>query len=110
MKIIFEGQPLPAPRVTKRSLYIRGKEYAVWKEALAWHLKKMLRPAEEKVHIVSVKFYREGKRTADIDNLLKGVLEAFEMAGIVKNDSEIRSIGMMSVSYDSKKPRVEIVV
>lgn len=108
IEIKVKGQPIPAKRVTGRCLW-RAKAYAEWKEFLAWEIKKLrLGQIDGDCSIQRIAFYRSGGRRADVDNLLKGVLEAFQASGLVKNDSQVTFIKNLSVSYQSDDPRVEI--
>lgn len=110
IKIIIYGQPIPAKRVTGRSLW-RAKDYAEYKEYLAFSIiKKRIAPYKGDCYINNISFYRKGNRRADIDNLLKGVLEAFQMSGLVKNDNQVVGIGGLSLYYNSDNPRVEITL
>lgn len=114
--VIIKGQPIPAKRVTGRTLW-KAKAYADYKEYVAWELKKQVKPSDlcrleatGTVSIESIRFYREKRRTADLDNLLKGILEAFQMSGLVANDAEITHIEHLSVHYNAEEPRVEITL
>lgn len=108
IQIVIPGQPIPAKRVTGRCLW-RAKAYADYKEMVAWELKKLrLGQIDGDCSIQRMTFYREKNRRADLDNLLKSIMEAFQMSGIVKNDSQVVFIKNLSVQYKSDKPRVEI--
>lgn len=111
MTMVIAGQPIPAMRVTGRTLW-KGKAYADYKEMLAWEMRRRGIPkrwdASKDMVIKRVAFFREGRRRADIDNLLKGVMEALAAAGFVDNDRQVVGIERMSVEHGSLNPRVEI--
>ena len=108
MVITIKGQPIPAKRVTRRMLW-RAKDYADYKEFVAWQLKRVkIKPIVDDCHIKRISFFRKGNRRADLDNLLKSIMEAFEMSGVVKNDRQIVSIKNLEMTHNSKNPRVEI--
>jgi len=110
LKIIVRGQPIPAKRVTGRTLW-KAKAYADYKEFLAWQIKLQLRPKfpiTEDITLKRVWFYRENNRRADIDNLLKCVMEAIALSGYIANDKQVTRVLDMGMEYKSLDPRVEI--
>jgi len=110
LKIIVRGQPIPAKRVTGRTLW-KAKAYSDYKEFLAWQMKLAWRPKcplVEDICIKRVSFYREKNLRADIDNLLKGVMEALALSGYIANDRQVVRVCNMTVEHGSNDPRVEI--
>jgi Holliday junction resolvase RusA-like endonuclease len=110
IKIVVKGQPIPAKRVTARTLW-KAKAYADYKEDLAWQFKKALKPIKaitEDITIKGLRFYRSGNRRADIDNLLKGVMESLALCGYIANDKQVVRIKDMEMFHGQEQPRIEI--
>ncbi len=96
--------PVPAsrPRFTKKRAYTEPK-YSTYKIALTWLLKAERIPKQdyESVELVFGLPYSKGiakkrmipekphRQRPDIDNLIKGFLDALEQSGTIKNDSQI---------------------
>lgn len=112
MKVVYLGQPIPAKRVTRNSLW-RARAYAEYKEDFAWYLKSQLKPKKpitNDIAIEQITFYRKGKLRADIDNLLKTVMESLALSGYIANDKQVVAINRMKMVYESDNPRIEIIL
>jgi len=115
MKLILPGQPIPAKRVTRHTLWM-ARDYCDFKERLAWDFKRKVKalgawpaaPITKDITIKRLAFYRETNRRADIDNLLKGVMEALALCEYIKNDKQVVRITDMTVEHGSIDPRIEI--
>lgn len=108
--IVIKGQPIPAKRVTRATLW-KARDYAEFKENLAWEMKSLLtfnEPLTEDITIKRLAFYRKGNRRADIDNLLKAVMEALALCGYIANDKQVVGITNMTMLHGSDDPRIEI--
>lgn len=104
------GQPIPAKRVTRHTLWT-ARAYSEYKETLAWHLKLHLKPKTPLFSDITIKrlsFYRKTNQRADIDNLLKSVMEALAMSGYIANDRQVTRVEEMTVEHGSNNPRIEI--
>ena len=113
--------PVPAsrPRVTRKGTYTAPK-YSTYKTDLTWFLKRKRIPASDYSSISIVfgmpyskstqkKQLIEGKQhriKPDIDNLMKGFMDALEQAGIIKNDSQICNVIMKKV-YTTQRGYIE---
>ena len=94
----------------KTMFYGQAKEYMEYKNSLANELKlhllgntkggimevsdkwdKHFLPTTRLVKL-SAKFYRDSKRTSDIDNLLKMSLDFLQTAGLIYNDDQVREV------------------
>ena len=110
MVITIKGQPIPAKRVTGRMLW-RAKDYADYKEFLGWEIKRALRPKVAITTDITIKrlaFFRQTNRRADIDNLLKSVMEALALSGYIANDKQVVCVERMTMEHGCENPRVEI--
>ena len=110
--ITIKGQPIPAKRVTRHTLWM-AKEYAEYKQFVAWQLRKYLHPKvaiTEDITIKRLAFYRRTNRRADIDNLLKSIMEALALSGYIANDKQVVGVENMTVEHGSDNPRVEITL
>lgn len=108
--IIIKGQPIPAKRVTRHTLWM-AKAYSDYKDYVAWELKRILRPKQPIKNDITIKrlaFYRETNRRADIDNLLKAIMESLALCGYIANDKQVVCIEKMTVEHGSLDPRIEL--
>lgn len=88
-----------------------AREYAEYKEYVAWELRRILRPKKpitEDITIKRLAFYRQTNRRADIDNLLKAIMESLALCGYIANDKQVVRITDMTVEHGSLDPRVEL--
>lgn len=88
-----------------------AKDYSDYKESLGWVIKSVLKPKTpitEDITIKRLSFFRSTNRRADIDNLLKCVMEAIAMSGYIANDKQIIKVTEMTMEHGSDDPRVEI--
>lgn len=109
MKIEIKGQPLPKPRMTRRAWYFYKKYWDYLENcALQMEEQKIRGQFEEDIYC-KVYFYRKDKRRADIDNLLKTVLELLQKTCIIDNDNQVTEI-YSKVEYGSKNPRTIIQI
>jgi len=111
-EIVIKGQPIPAKRVTRHTLWM-AQEYAAYKEFVSWELRKILRPKvaiTDDIVIKRLAFYRKTNRRADIDNLLKSIMEALALSGYIANDKQVVGVENMTVEHGSDNPRVEITL
>jgi Holliday junction resolvase RusA-like endonuclease len=111
MKILIKTNPIPAKRMTQKSMwYGDAKKYVKWKNSLAEELKlhflgtvkggiievkekwdKKDLP-EKSLLSLNADFYRENNYACDLDNLIKSSMDLLQTAGIIKNDTQIRKI------------------
>lgn len=108
MEIIIKGQPIPAKRVTKRTLW-KAKEYSDYKDYVALSLLRLKIPQMlGDITIKRISFFRKDHRRPDIDNLLKAILDSMQLAQVFKNDRQVTKIKELSVEHGCDDPRVEI--
>jgi len=98
VEIEIPGQPVPCPRPrVNRSGVVYDERYLRWKDSALWLIKdacvKQLGGVPLWAGSVTViaEFYGASD-TADLDNLLKSVLDALQMAGVVENDRQVKSL------------------
>ena len=103
------GQPLPKPRMARGTKWYYNKTYwnylnsaseIVWAE-----MKKNKWKGTDLDVSLSCWFYRKGKKRADLDNMVKTILEICQKVGLVKNDSQITYLKEIGVSYEAKEPK-----
>lgn len=111
MKIVINENPIPAKRMTGKTMwYGQAKKYVEYKNRLAEELNlHLLGNPKGSTMVVTekwdkktlpivllvelrVKFYRDSNRVSDIDNLLKMVMDMLQTAGVVKNDDQVRKV------------------
>jgi len=67
--------------------------YQAWKEEVSWEVKALMKKNRIKKMTgdiaVIVAFLRSGNRRADIDNMVKALLDAFQIAGLYENDNQV---------------------
>lgn len=111
VSLCFLGQPIPCVRTTRKSLWTeRSLRYAEYKKSLALFIQAH-RPGIFTGRLgLSAVFVRADNRRCDIDNLLKSLMDAFNLSGIVSDDSQIKKLKEVDVIVDKKNPRVEFTL
>jgi Holliday junction resolvase RusA-like endonuclease len=112
VKFFVEGQPIPKGRLRlgKNGVFT-PKRTSDYETHVGWRAKRAMM-ANSLITgdcVFSATFYREGKRRADLDNLIKAVKDAMNTI-VYQDDSQIVEYGRVRVIYDSDKPGVEITV
>jgi len=104
---VIHGDPAPKERarVTRHGAYTPNNT-AGWETAVGWAYKG-------KAHFegpvaVRLRFYRETRRTVDLDNLVKAVLDGLNSVAY-HDDSQVVRIDA-ELLYDRKNPRVELEI
>jgi len=87
---IWDKVPIPYKRMTQRSKYLPANQaYLACKNDLALCLKEsnpgMTYQGEVSVSVAIIR----PKKTGDVDNYLKLVLDALQESGIIKNDNQV---------------------
>lgn len=111
LTITHPGQPLPAPRPRLgRGHTYNDPAYTAYKQGMAWAMKAALHGAKPSRDLLTVKviFYRQGQRKADVDNLIKGILDPGNRL-IWVDDSQVREV-LARVQYGSVTPRLVMSV
>ena len=111
MRFVVPGQPLPKarPRIGKNGAYTPQKTLA-YENTIGWCVRAEMADFEPLRGDIGIKldFYRKGRRRADLDNMIKSVLDGLN--GILfEGDKQVCRL-VASVVYGSKQPRVEIEV
>lgn len=115
MKIIIEGDPIPAarPRFSEHHAYQpkRNRDYRARVQAAAKLAMQGKRPLEGEVS-VAVKIYRRFKSASrafgDIDNFLKALFDAMNQI-VFEDDAQICRCLVEKIK-DAANPRAEIIV
>lgn len=111
--IVYAGQPMPAKRPrfdsrSRRSYNDKGYQ-AVLDDFAAFIVKQWGGVFLEGPIKLVASFYRKDERHVDLDNLLKTVMDACQIAGIYKNDSQITTVLAMK-GLDKDNPRTEFTL
>jgi crossover junction endodeoxyribonuclease RusA len=109
IKFSIDGQPIPKarPRVSKKRAYTPART-AAWEDAVGWAARAaQVEPAMGDVY-VSLQFWRKGKARADLDNLVKGVLDGLN--GIAYDDDKQVVSLRATVEYGHEKPGVDVII
>ena len=110
----FYGQPEAKPRMNRKSIWYHQKYWDYFnslRDYLYWQkTKEKIKMIESDIKIEKLKFYREGKKRVDIDNLQKTLFDALQKATIIKNDNLIISISNIDIIYSVEKPKVEFEI
>lgn len=105
-----DGPPVPAPRpkvVRGGAGIIKDKRYEAYREAIAYsYLAAVKMRMHEGPVGLKVIFCMPNHRRVDIDNLLKGVMDALNGLAY-KDDSQVTTI-LARKTYDAKLPRTMI--
>jgi Holliday junction resolvase RusA-like endonuclease len=126
IRFVFPGQPISAkrPRVTQRGTFT-DPVYARYKANLTasiekefGHLSRAIPPVGSKErskymathrYKLAADFYMQDRRHVDCDNLIKGVLDALQAAGILANDSQVDET-LSRKHHDPAAPRLEVTL
>jgi Holliday junction resolvase RusA-like endonuclease len=108
----IDTHPIPKERVyvTRYGAHTRDRT-AAWEQEIALHARQAMagrNPFAGDVAL-SVKFYREGSRRADLSNLIKAIEDGMNEV-VYQDDSQIIEYGYCRVFYNSDQPGVEITV
>ena len=110
----FEGLPPTVNSMYRSSGTTRYKQQAVkdWQEDIAgllseqWTAKNI--PYRNRA-AVSIEFTVQDKRSWDIDNRIKSLLDCFEMAGVLKNDNQIDSLQVTRHRGEKNKTKITLM-
>ncbi len=97
LSLAFEGLPPTVNSMYRTSEQHRYKQQAVkdWQEDIAGLLSEQWKPIKfpyRKRAAVSIDFIVADRRAWDIDNRIKALLDCLEIAGVLRNDSQIDSL------------------
>jgi Holliday junction resolvase RusA-like endonuclease len=112
--IPWRGKPKPRPRVTRHGTH-NPREYTEWKGNVAEYIAAATREKFEGPVKVSMEFYsdevaviiqeytsadsaqmvRAKYVTADIDNLVGGVMDAMQDSGLIENDKQVVNVSAL---------------
>ena len=88
--------------------YRANKAYKAFKESVAWACKLHLEHCEGPV---SVRLFMDLNPRMDAQNVIKPVLDALELAGIINNDKQVRSFSFYREDRAAKEDdRIRILV
>ena len=124
----IEIEPIATPRPKIRVMNIRGKKapqayypakYHHYKEALSLLIKSVCKKGTySRLRVVFYLRYPKGTpkykqiegnphiKKPDVDNFLKGFMDALEQSGVTGNDSKFYSVRMMKL-YTTGVPRIK---
>jgi len=110
IRIPLRGKPKPRPRVTSHGTYM-DKDYMEWRENVVLELHQQLNPNFDQppikgslrliarfgsdfmdIQLLKVDEVRAKHVRADIDNLLGGIMDALQDAGVIVNDAQIVAV------------------
>lgn len=104
----------PRPRITKYGRAYMTKKYVDYKNDLINQLQKYEPISGKLIFDVDFYFYNKNKAYGyhksrpDIDNLLKGVFDAYQQAKIIEDDQNI--VGVISNKYWSHTPKITVTI
>ncbi|MEE9451053.1 MAG: RusA family crossover junction endodeoxyribonuclease [Ignavibacteriaceae bacterium] len=118
-KIYIHPIPASRPRVVKKRAYTEPK-YSTYKIALTYLLKNERIPKQdyESIKVVFAIPYSKGiakkrkiqgkahRQKPDIDNFIKGFMDALEQSGIIQNDSQICNVHAFKL-FDCQQGYIE---
>lgn len=113
MKLIIQGRPIPAVRMTQKSKFVnqQAKRYLAYKDQIGWEAKaaRIERLQDYNVH-VDIKCYFCGGKECDVDNLAKSMLDGLN--GIAYDDDrQVQKITVQKFFVDFKaEERAEIEI
>lgn len=108
-------EPKPKPRMTYQGKFSdRVQNYLKYQEALAWLLKinysGKFNPSKNIRLSASFHCKKRRGRNPDLSNLVKGLEDALQHSGIIKDDVQIVQFGSMARIYPSDHPRIEVTI
>jgi crossover junction endodeoxyribonuclease RusA len=114
VKIVIPGRPVPAVRMTQRGKFVKpqAQRYLDYKESVGWAGRTVIKSPISKQHEASVamKFFLYGRRTPDIDNLIKAILDGLN--GIAwEDDRQVVNVSawrFVTLSREKERAEVEI--
>lgn len=117
--VVIPGQPVPAsrPRVARRGTYTE-RRYKQWKADASVLIRdaavKQLGAVPEWPGDVYIYAEFHGAHGAsDLDNLLKGVLDATQLSGVIVNDKQVKHLEALMYALprkDKANARTEITI
>jgi crossover junction endodeoxyribonuclease RusA len=111
IKLTIPGKPVPAVRMTQRSMYANkyAQRYLNYKKQVGWIAKQYYKdkPIESPIG-VKLTHYIHGNR-ADIDNLFKGVTDGLNKI-IYKDDRLIKKMESRIIPCDKESQRTEVEI
>lgn len=112
LRLEFEGLPPSVNQMYRTGKYggrYKRSDVSDWQDETAGKIReawnKEVYAGNVEVHIV---YTVKGKKRWDIDNRLKALLDCLEVAGVIKDDSQIW--GIVAYKERGKKDGVEIVM
>jgi Holliday junction resolvase RusA-like endonuclease len=110
MKLIIQGRPVPAVRMTQRSKYksIQAKRYLDYKELIGWEAKAAgCRPNDKKYYVAITVFISPKGHDMDVDNLAKSYLDGLNK--IAWNDDR-QVVSLRIDKYYHADEKAEILI
>ena len=112
LSLTVEGDPVAhqRPRFTRTGHTYTPEKSAGYKKLLAYRVRERMTCQQDDCPFgLWAVFYRSNRQRIDIDNLLKSVLDACTLAGVWKDDSQVREVFSRLYTGESE-PRVEFAV
>ena len=106
--LVIEGEPVPKarPRLGANGNIYTPKETKDYEDIVAWHAKKL--PRYKGNLLLEVAFFCSSRRkTPDLDNLLKSLIDGLQKGGAIKDDVQVSRINAIRL-LDEVNPRVEL--
>jgi Holliday junction resolvase RusA-like endonuclease len=93
MTVVFLPMPPSSNRLWRRGPHgmHASADYRQWKDNAAWDIKSFTFPMIEvpcAVEIIAVQKHK----LRDLDNVIKPILDALQLGGLIKNDNQVRSL------------------
>lgn len=113
LSLTVEGDPVAhqRPRFTRSGHTYTPEKSVHYKKLVAYRVRERMTCAQEENCAFGMQaiFYRSNRQRIDLDNLLKSILDACTLAGVWKDDSQVREISSRLYTGE-KEPRVEFTV
>lgn len=88
------GRPVPKARMTRNTKWTpRAKRSLEYQELVAWCARAANIPTFTGDVMLTVRICQKSRGQADLSNLIKGIEDGIQYAGIVKNDRQIIRYG-----------------
>lgn len=73
-------------------VHCRTQKYNAWEREVHTHIPNEVRRKLTSDIELTVEYYLKGKRSLDVDNLLKGLLDSITHAGVWEDDKQVVSL------------------
>jgi len=105
--VVAEPVPKARPRVGRNNNVYTPRESRDYETLIAWQAKKL--PRYVGPVALNITFYITPGRRADVDNLVKSVMDGLQQGGALEDDLQVKELHA-TVMQETKRPRMELSI